>query len=244
MKSFIKQNAFYAATLLIVSLIAGACNKEENKPAATPSEEEAVAVVEGAFIADSEGLSKEVSDAVYVADQYTVKTVTGPCGQAFDSTVVRSYTTARVTANYTTSWAWTVNCNNLGIPASVDYNRTAQGSYETMRMLSNDNAAGQWMVDNLVTGENYVLNGSYTRQGTQTSKVGNHNNFSSTLTVSASDINVDKGTRRISSGTASFTLAGTASTGESFSFQGSAIFNGNGEVVITINGHTYTIDLY
>ena len=230
-------------TLLAIALLMGACKKEDNTPEETVNEEEIAAIVEGALMEDTEGLAKEASEAVYIADQYTTKTL-GPCGQMYDSTFVRSYTSATITASYNATLSWIVNCNNLMIPQSVDFTSTAQGQWETPRMSSDDNANSAWNVGNLTTGSTYTLDGSYTRNGSQTSKVRNQNVFTSTLVITSDALNVDKTTRHIVSGTASFTLTGSGTGGNSFSHEGSLEFLGNGEVVITINGHSHTIDLY
>lgn len=229
--------------LMAVSLLMGACKKEDNTPKETVNEEEIAAIVEGALMEDTEGLAQEAAEAVYIADQYTTKTL-GPCGQTYDSTIVRSYNSVNISASYNASLSWTVNCNNLMIPQSVDFTSAAQGQWETPRMSSDDNAISSWNIGNLTTGSTYTLDGSYTRNGSQTSKVRDQNVFTSTLIITSDELNVNKTTRHIESGTASFTLSGSGTGGNNFFHQGSLQFNGNGEVVITFNGHTHTVDLY
>ena len=241
------QNLFGLFLLLMtLSLFATACNKETEEPENVLNEEEIVAVVEGALLADTDGLAAQSEDAVYIAEQYTVKDAQGggPCGETKDSTVSYNYSNPLITASYNATFVWTLNCNNASIPQSLDFDRTAAGNYETARMISDDDAAGDWLVENIVTGANYVINGSYSRQGSQTSKVRNLNAFTSNLQVGLDDLNLDKGTRRIVSGIASFTLTGSGSAGRSFSYEGDLVFNGNGSVTIIVNGHSHTIDLY
>lgn len=229
----------------VLALSLGACNKTTEDPTEEVlNDEEIVALVEGALITDTEGLAKEASDAVYVADQYTTKTLLGPCGQTTDSTVTRTFNQPMISGSYTTTWTWTVNCNNFQIPTSIDYGRVAQGSYETARMISADSQVSDWTVDNLVSGVNYVLDGTYHREGSQTSKIRSQNTFTSDLDITVTGLNVDKGTRKIVSGAAGFTLSGTGTGGTAFTHEGSLVFNGNGQVIITVNGHTHTIELY
>lgn len=241
------QNLFGLFILLMAfGLFATSCNKETEEPQDILNEEEIVAVVEGAMLADTDGLAAQSEDAVYIAEQYTVKDALGggPCGETQDSTVSYNYADPRITAAYTSTFIWTLNCNNASIPQSLDFDRTAEGNYETARMISDDSAAGDWLVENIVTGANYVINGTYSRQGSQTSKVRNLNVFTSSLQVGLDDLNLDKGTRRIVSGIASFTLTGSGTGGRSFSYEGDLVFNGNGSVTILVNGHSHTIDLY
>ncbi len=241
------QNLFGQFVMLAAfAILATSCNKETEEPQNVLNEDEIVAVVEGALLSDTDGLAAQSEDAVYVAEQYTTKDALGggPCGETKDSTVNYSYSDARITAAYTSTFVWTLNCNNASIPQSLDFDRTANGNYETARMISNDNATGDWLVENIVLGANYVINGTYVRQGTQTSKVRNLNAFSSNLQVVLDDLNLDKGTHRIVSGIASFTLSGSGTGGRSFSYDGDLVFNGNGSVTIIVNGNSHTIDLY
>ncbi|MDZ4680992.1 MAG: hypothetical protein SH848_12645 [Saprospiraceae bacterium] len=240
------QNLFGLFLLLMASLFVASCNKETEELQDVLNEDEIVAVVEGALLADTDGLAAQSEDAVYIAEQYMVKDGLGggPCGETKDSTVSYNYSNPLVTASYNATFVWTLNCNNASIPQSLDFDRTAEGNYETARMLSDDSAVGDWLVENIVTGANYVINGTYSRQGSQTSKVRNQNAFTSSLLFGLDDLNLDKGTRRIVSGIASFTLTGNGTAGRSFSYEGDLVFNGNGSVTIMVNGHSHTIDLY
>lgn len=239
---------FTLAFLMAFSMSLAACNKsaEDNpQPNSKLTEEEAAAVVEGGITASTQGLGAEIEDALFLADEYAEKSGNGsPCGEPFDSTITRAVDDAGITASYTLSWNWLVNCNALQIPISIDYQRTASGQYETARMISSDNAASGWAISNLIQGENYVLDGTYTRQGTQQSKVRNQYSFSSTLAIEVDNLNIDKGTRRIQSGIANFTLAITGPESNAQTFEGDLVFNGNGSVTIIINGNSYTVSLY
>ncbi|GJM33037.1 MAG: hypothetical protein DHS20C18_20380 [Saprospiraceae bacterium] len=235
-------NLFQIFMVLLTVGILSACNKEEEQ-IATVTEEDAVEVVENALKVESEGLVVEVEDAALVTEEYVEKTLP-PCGASFDSTVVRNISNAYITADYTSNWNWTIICNNQNIPATLNFNRTTQGQYETTRLLSDDSAAGGWTIDNIILGDTYVINGVYSRQGNQESKVRNRLTFTSSVEFDLSDLVVDKDIYRILSGTATFTISGTSSGGGSFQYSGEIIFLGDGMATITLNGHTYTVDLY
>ncbi len=232
----------FLALVLAIGLLSG-CNKEEEQQVTTVSEEDAVEVVENALKVESEGLTAEVEDAAQVADEYAEKTEV-PCGETFDSTAVYSLTNTYITADYTSSWSWTLSCNQQNIPTTLDFTRTTEGDYETTRMVSDDSATGAWTLDNLLLGDAYTINGSYVRTGSQESKVRNMTTFSSTVEFALADVNVDKDLYRITDGTATFTISGTGSGGRSFQYTGEIIFLGDGAATITINGNTYSVDLY
>ena len=239
---------FLNTFLIICSLLVFAsCEKEEVQP--TPeeplTEEEVVALVEGALVSDTEGMAKEAEDAAYVAEEYVEKNEgAGLCDTAFDTTVVRTYNGARITANYTSQWGWNVECNDLMIPQILHFNRSTEGSYETLRMRSEDSAASEWQVSSLLTGDSYIINGNYNRQGSQESRVRLQNSFSSTIVMTITDLQINKETARINSGSGSFQITGAGTGGNSFSYQGTITFLSDGSAEITINGTTYIIDLY
>lgn len=232
----------FAATACIGSLTA--CNQTENETANLSNEEVAI-VIEGALANGTQGISAEVNDVIALSQQYAQKSLTNEyCGQSFDSTVVRSINKPSVTASYTKTWEWTLNCNNLRVPTSFGFNATSTGDYETTRMTSDDNASTDWTISNLISGSAYTINGSYTREGSQTSTVRNRSNsFTSEVNINITSLNVNKSTFLIDSGTATFTLTGSSTNGQNFSYQGSIVFNGNGTATITINGETFEVSL-
>lgn len=234
---------FQTVVLLSLSMSFTACNKDrDDDPALT--NDEVVALVEAALQTETEGVAAESADAAYIADTYTEKSLTMECGQTIDSTVTRTYNNAQATANYVWNWNWTLNCDQLGLPATIAFGAQSSGSYQTSRMSSNDNMTSNLVIEDLVLGANYTLSGAYTRSGSQTSGVRNQNAFTSTLVIEIDDLKVAKGTRRIVSGTADFVLTGEGTGGRSFSFEGDIIFNNDGTATLVINGMQYTIDLF
>jgi hypothetical protein len=237
--------SFGLLTLLALFTFTTSCNRDNDD---TPevieiSEEDAVDVIEGALTMDTEGLVSEIENAAEVADKYAEKTLS-PCGVTFDSTFSVAHYTALIDASYSNALEWTVYCNNAQIPENLDFGRESQGAYETTRMESFDASSSMWNLDNLILGTEYTLNGDYSRSGSQTSKVRNQNSMTSTVTMSVTNLSVDKGTRHIESGTADITVSGSSSTGHTFSFEAEVIFQGDGSALVVIDGTSYEIDLY
>lgn len=238
------KNFLGLATMALLLVFTTSCEKESTTgPEEALSEEEVVAVVEGALVMETEGITAEAIDAATTSDEYLEKN-NGPCNASFDTTVVRSYSGARISSSYTSHWGWTVHCNDMLVPNLLDFSRTTVGIYETLRMSSDDNASSNWTIDNLITGDNYVIDGNYTREGSQVSKVRSQNSFESSLAVTVTDLNVHKELKRIESGSATYALSGESSTGTSFLYEGEIIFLGNGSATVTINGNTYEVDLF
>lgn len=237
-------------TFLLIGAIAflsTACNKEaDNTPAEEAiTAEETLALVEAALMEGAEGITHEVDDAVEVAELVLEKTLSNTyCGLSKDSTITRSFNRTRLSGEYATSWGWMLNCNEQEVPVNLTFSREAIGTYESLRLTSDDRAESDWVLDNLVFGTAYVLNGTYKREGTQTSKVREQKSFSSTVQFTVTDLSVGKIKRRINSGSAVLLISGQASSGENFSFSGTVEFLGDGAATVTINGEVYNIDLY
>lgn len=238
---------------LSVALLAGlflltSCEKE---PTGTPgsedaiTDEEAVALVEGAMALEAEGLTAELDAAIEVTQPMLQKSPTNPyCGIGNDSTVTHTFTSARFDGNLSTDWQWMLNCDDNDLPVSLTYNRTGEVSYESLRLISSDYAEGNWSMTNLLGGAEYLFNGSYERNGTQESKVRNQTSLESTVKFNLTDLAVGKVKRQINSGAATFTITGETSTGNSYSLSGTITFLGDGAAEVVINGTVYAIDLY
>lgn len=240
------ENLFFSITIFAFAMSLTACDKKDDESTANLSNEEVLAVLEGALSSGTQGINSEVNDAIFITQQYAQKAGNNAfCGQTIDSTATRNINNALIVASYTTTWNWSLSCNNLRLPTSIDFHRTTNGDYETARITSVDNANGDWTINNLLTSPSYTLTGSYTRQGNQTLKMPttSRNSFTSTVNTTIHSLSVNKNTLRIESGTATFTLTGIGSASNSFSYEGNIVFNGNGSATVTINGQTFEIQL-
>ncbi len=233
---------FLGTTLLFVSCDRDNDNSPEDQNVTT---EDAVDVLSGALAEGSSGLVAEIEAGAKAADEATQKNLTNlDCGETRDSSTVYSVDRTNLSADYTIGWTWTLLCNAQDIPSALNFTRSLQGTYETQRMESDDTADATLTIEQLLVGPNYVFNGGYERDGSQQSKVREMRAFNSNITINVDDLNVDKGTRRITSGLASFSISGSSSGGTGFEFEGDIVFNGDGSATIIIDGQQYTIDLY
>lgn len=242
------QYVLFICALFAFGTLLPSCDQEntDNTPESLkqPTEEDAVDATTGALQASTQGMGQEIEETTDLAETYTEKSGGSPCGETFDSTFVRSVNEANITADYTFTWEWNVECNAADIPLALNLGATASGKYETARMRSEDASSSTWNVNHLFTGANYVFNGTFERTGAQESKVRNQNAFTSVITIEVDDLNIDKGTKRIVSGIADVMVVITSSAGNTKTFSGDLIFNGGGSVTLIFNGNSYTIDLY
>lgn len=238
-------STFTFALLLSFGAFLSSCDKDEREEPQTTtiSDEEIIEIVSAATITSTEGVAAEAIEMAYVADAVLEK---GPspleCGETADSTFVRDINLDRITGSYSNYLFWGLNCAGA-LPTSIFFGRDMNGNYETDRWLSDDSADSDWLIEDLLTGPNYIFNGQYERTGTQESKVREMRRFSSTTLIEVQDLNIDKGEKEIVSGLANFTLTGQVNGQTSFDQSGTIVFLGNGMANLIINGNTYTIDL-
>lgn len=219
-------------------------NNEVISPATEEStEEQAVEIITTALSMEAQGLSASAPELVDLSDNYQNAASTS-CGNAIDSLIQFNRNTDRLTADYTIALNWTPICGQGGLVRSIAYTRNTNGTYTTQRMESDDNATVDWFVDNILTGTSLVVNGSYQRNGTQQITTARATRtYNSTVNFTIENLNINKGTRRIESGQATFTLTATGSGEQNIDFDGSVLFLGDGAAILIINGNQYEINL-
>lgn len=231
-------------TLLAVLFFAVSCTKDEE--ATTITEADAADAIEASLTTDSNGVAKMASDASMLASTESVYTERPNlnCGQEYTVQYNPVYTGAYYSYDYSGSRTYAMNCATDGTPESLTYTADVDGTYETPRMTSDDNWTGTIDFTQLGSSSDVaVINGSYVRNGYQESKVRQRRSFNSVITINLSDVQINKITRVIAGGTASVSITGAGSGGNSFSYNGSITFNGNSTATLVINGNTYTINL-
>ena len=189
------------------------------------------------------GLSAQIGEAATVAGggslgkQSRGQTVTAPL---FDTTIVRHDTVGDYSYNFTFHYSYEfLNAGN-----QLNFMFSLHGFYDTPLLSSQDTAASSLQFTGIVAADSqYTVNATYSRLGTQTSKVRDHNSFSSALTVTLTNMKVNKATKRIQSGAASITIEGRTPDDIFFSYSATLTILGYQLATLNVNGKTYTIDL-
>jgi hypothetical protein len=223
-----------ASLFVLVTLLLASC-KKDNDTAATVTEADAADVVTQAVVASSGGITVQTADVARISNIYV-----NACGASKDSSIAYvSAPNAAITYSFTASWHWAVTC---GATPHLDFTYNGNTVYDAPRMSSNDHLAVTAAVTGLASTA-YVLNMQVTRNGTQVSKIRNKNSFTSLLTLTGTNVAVNKQTQLVESGTLAVTLTGSGSGGRSFSYAGTLVFNGNKKGTLTLNsGATYAIE--
>jgi hypothetical protein len=228
--SFIRLATVATAFLFLAS----SCKKQSD--GAVMTEEEAAEAIGLSISGNTNALSSQAAEIAATANAYGAV-----CGYSKDSSTTRANSAGLYSWNYVFGWQWSTACTG-GIPTSMAAGYKMKGTYDAPRMSSNDSAVAAIAVTGLTSGSQYTFNGSYTRDGSQASKIRNQNRFTSKIALTLVNVKVNKVTGQIDGGTASVTISGSTTTGNSFSYGGSIVFNGSRTATITLNnGGVYNI---
>ena len=222
-----------------LTLIFSSCKKDGTTTAAVTADEAAEVMVQSIDPA-SGGLALQTtaSTTITLTNSSSVK-----CGVAKDSTISGSGGTATRSYTYNLNWHRLLTCGAGNLPSKLDFTFTGGSTYSGPKMSSDDNSTGAFSVTGLeLASPEYIVNQTYTRNGTQQSKVRNNRSFTSTVNVATTNVKVNKVSQQITSGTGTIAITGTASTGEAFSFTGTITFLGSKKATIVLStGATYQI---
>lgn len=225
------------AAIAVASVVFVSCKKETTSPN-TVTEEEAVAIISESITDSGSGLIVNTTASAEIATIYKEF-----CGLNKDSSVSRSKTGATASWNASLAWEWLLSCSN-NIPSLFTTSFTGTSAFSGTRMSSSDQVAGEGQVTGLEpSSASFAVNMSLLRNGTQTSKIGNKNSFTSTIELEASALTVNKTTKQVTAGSVQVAISGATTGGKSFSYNGTFVFSGNKSGVLTLgNGNTYTIN--
>ena len=230
----LKITAFALGLLMFTS-----CGRDREAIKAAISESQAADLIESALQESMAGMTEQVATMAAIAKE----NITAACGTSQDTTITVTNQTLIGDAEYVTDYNWTLECENDSIPSNYDFNCHTEGSYNNNRMSSNDNGDGTWKLGGLAESSAvFLANGTYNRNGEQTFKsdgIYTESKMSMTLT----NLEVDKDKEVITGGIADVGVSGETADGESFDFEGTIVFKGDGKATLTINGKKFNIEL-
>ncbi len=238
MKIIKTTSIFVAAFVTLIS-----CQKaemEDNSLAAVNSAvsaEEASTMIQYAISSETAGLSTLLTD---LSSLTKTKNTPSYCGKSKDSTITNSKSSASNLHSYTYSmnWSWMLNCSSSKVPSNFTNKSVISGQYKAPKVSSTDKGESNMTISGLeAQSSNYKYTGTYSKNGTQSLSIVQAKDVTSTITLNITDIQVNKSTLKIQSGgKASVVIEGKSTTGKTFSYTGTIVFNGNGSATINING--------
>ncbi|MEL6537492.1 MAG: hypothetical protein AAFQ98_18870 [Bacteroidota bacterium] len=242
-----------STSFLLVTVLLWSCNPvtevEPGEETDAISNEEVAEVVGAGLAEEDQGLTTTVTTSTAMAIQAQGRPSTGGkteiCGVLTDTTLMFTNPAAsRATYAYTFEYETMLNCANGFIPQSFDTEMTYTGSFNGPRYTSENSGEGDMSISNILPDEgNFVVNGTWDRGGSYTSKVREQRMITSTTDFTLSDVQVDKGSYEILSGSATVHIVGEVSTGEPFDLTATVTFLGNKQGEVTLGDETFLIDL-
>jgi len=238
-------------TLSVLSVMA-ACNKGNvafnpngNTNGSTNPTDQAASLVTASLAVSTDGAFNTISD-VSVETQAHVK-IDSLCGTTWTDSVSRSIpkTPGGISYNYFAKYTYALNCDSLAKNGIYDGSSTAtsnySGSYTGPNLSSTNSGSSTFTIAGLGRDStSYLLNGTYMRGGSYTSKTDTGTN---NVQVKLINVQLSKPFQIIKGGNASITVTGTSNKNGSFSYSGVLVFNGGNLATLTLNGTVYDINL-
>ncbi|MBU3714243.1 MAG: hypothetical protein FGM46_04770 [Ferruginibacter sp.] len=166
------------------------------------------------------------------------------CGQTKDTTFQRTITSGLFTATHTHSITATLNCENQK-PSSLVWTGNITGTFDGPKMSGNSTGVRNWTLTGFGPDQSLplVLNGTVSRNGVRTSKIRNQYTFETNVNHTYTNVTIDKATDKITGGTGTVSAVIKVSNGNTRTYEGTIVFNGDDTATLTINGRVFTIQL-
>ncbi len=248
------------AFALIMSMVGlTSCQNEEDNmltpeptPAPTqeaqnPTDEELAELLESAITDEYLGLTQDMKMAAKSSEEYQYEGQRSSnaelCGTVLDTTVVIDIDRPNISIDYTTETEVTLICNAFFLPVEVQFIRSMEGTYETNRWYSDTDANANYALTGLnVASPNFILNGTYDRNGYKKQKLNQQKEITTYMAFTLNDITMSKQTYEIQSGTIDFLLTVECPGAENLVYEGQFIFEGNQMGTLILNGQEFPIN--
>jgi hypothetical protein len=221
--------------IILTSLSFSSCKKDNAKNTAaasgTVTEQDAARATIDAVDPTTGGMVSQLNSSVAV---FTTATI--PCSVKKDTTITGS-SISGVTPSFTysLSWNYLFDCS----AQSLTFNFSGNSSYSGVILSSSGTSSGGFVMTGLLPDTSqYTFNTTYTRTGTTSLNTGKKVTFTSDVEITSSNIIIDKTTQEIVSGSATVTVSGASTTGNSYNFAGTITFSGDKKGSLVLNSGT------
>jgi len=241
--------------LLLIGIVS--CKKTDNS-ATIVSTDQIADLTSGSLAVSTTGLSTNFDDMAINAQSLSSiggsaktvnttgtggNTVVQHCGVTLTDSLAKSGTSNSVTFSYFLKYTHTLNCNLNNLPNDIDYALAFHGSYSGPIIAAKDTGTSIFNIGGFSTDSTvFSVNGTYTRKGAFTSKVGNQVSGTSLITIAVTHLTITKSTRKIAGGSATITVVITVPKGTA-TYHGTLHFNGDDTATFNLSGAVYTFNL-
>lgn len=233
----VRCTTFLLAAAMVCLLVLQSCNRANE---VSLSDDDAVDEITSYLAYKDGGITDEMDQVNNYTNTHHKKLT---CGESFDTTISISRT-GLWAYTYTHNWKGTLNCVN-DVPSTLTWTGSYSGSFNVPSLMGDGSGTRSWVLAGLEpNAQFYLLNGNTSRTGTRTSKLRNKVSYSVTTTSTITDWAVNKITGFVKSGQGTFSTTFIVIDGETKTFSGSFVVNGDGTSTITLNGKTYVVKMY
>lgn len=233
-----RNNLKITTLLFFAALISfAACRKSGEEIVALLSETEASEIIETSVSARTAGVTEPTVEMAESMENYL-----NSCNVPGDTTIYKSNSIPAGSYNYTFNLDWLISCSNVGIPQSAAVGIAGNGTFGSAHWSGNNATNGELVFTGLSPQETaYIVNGSYTLNGDLT---GNLRRIDPTLTcvteLTLTNMTISKSTYKVTGGAGTAVVKVTSGSGQQQTLNGTLVFNGDGTVTVTVNGHTHS----
>jgi len=228
------------ALLTVIALATAAgCNGDDSVSSGNGlTESDAASIVASSFGTGSStnGLTGQIESGASLATGGSFGKADAFALALRETTITRQKTSGVYTYNYTFHFTYGL------VGESFDVLYDMKGTYSTPRMSSDDSANAVLHFTNLLANP-ITLNGTYVRLGSQTFRVGDADQLTTTLQAVLTGVTIDRNTRRVTGGTVALSITAARDDNSTITLTGTLTFLGNGLATLVINGKTFNLNL-
>ena len=225
-------------TLSVLLVLFTSCSSDDNDTVILTVDDAAE------FVAASMALSTygAVNNMNYVSEQ--IVDILN-CGESRSETRTESETSpnGEVMTSFTISESYALTCE--GSKEEISYTFSSDQTTNSFRLDTDHGIDGNWIIEGAEPASDILIyNGRYSREGewifnTQNDRVDNN-----TTAFVYNNVKANKDDGQLFEGTSTFTISGTSTAFEPYSYEGTVVFQENNLCIATFStGEQYEIDL-
>lgn len=235
------KNVFYALSLMALTTLNLACEKNQDDQLSTELDP-----VTTAMVAElSSTVAQDLAKVGFHATQGQFLS-TGVCGAAQDTTFASSFSQGALSKTGSMTLQWTLLCNQAKVPTSMKIVAEGAGSLDSKILSSSSDSEGTFTMTGLAKNATaYQLDGTFIQVAQPVSKVRNETHFYSQIDATVSKLTLSKdSSHSITGGTVSFQVqTGQLREQAQLLVEGTIVFKGNKQATVTVNGKSYEVNL-
>lgn len=240
MQIFRSRLSILTFALFVALFTFASCRKDAEEIVALLTDSEAAEIAESAVAERTAGATMPTIDMSEI-----LAAIPQTCDVPGDTILQRTGGVAGTSYNYSFTLDWLVDCNDFGIPQSASVDVTGAGTFSSAHWSGNDQCTGDLAITGVApSATDYVVNGSFALTGSMTGSL-RHNDPTLTVntTVNLSNMTVRKSDYVITGGNGTLVITASNAQGNSQTVNGALVFNGDGTVTVTINGHSHNFPI-